>query len=85
MRRLDRYRVDPDEEMAEPGFAPARPAPAVAALLRQATAGNQATRRAVAGSSGHALTLHEVVIAAFQQDTSGAITFRLNATSVDFK
>ena len=42
MRRLDRYRVDPEEEMAEPGFAPARPAPAVAALLRmQATAGNQ--------------------------------------------
>ena len=148
MRRLDRYRVDPEEEMAEPGFAPARPAPAVAALLRlQATAGNQATRRAVAratetappvkdrtavfegvgeykvmsfsfdgrnevaltieaadtsrllqlsqtgapvktvtiGSGGHALTLHEVMIAGFQQDQSGAITFQLNATSVDFK
>jgi hypothetical protein len=49
VRRLDPYRVDPEEEMAEPGFAPARPAPAVAALLRmQSTAGNEATRRALA-------------------------------------
>jgi hypothetical protein len=42
-------------------------------------------KTATIGSGGHALTLHAVLVAAFQLDQSGAITLQLDAASVDFK